>query len=56
MKIVDTFPEDTHTPIVYPIAVTTVSKNPEAPAFEAYMNGPEATKILTDQGFTVLKK
>lgn len=56
VKVVDMFPEHSHTPIVYPIAVTTDSKNPEAVAFEAFMRGPEATKILTDQGFKILKK
>lgn len=55
VKIVDTFPEDTHTPIVYPIAVTKDSKDPDASALEAFLHTPEATKILVGQGFTILK-
>ena len=56
VKVVDTFPEDTHAPIVYPIAVTKDAKNPDAAAFEAFMSGPEATKLLLGQGFTILAK
>ena len=56
VKVVDTFPEDSHAPIVYPIAVTKDSKNPDAAAFEAFMSGPEATTLLTGQGFTILGK
>ena len=56
VKVVDTFPEATHAPIVYPIAVTKDSKNPDAAAFEAFMSGPEATTLLVGQGFTILGK
>lgn len=55
VKVVDTFPEDSHTPIVYPIAVTKDSKSPDAVALEQFMHSDEATKILTTQGFTILK-
>ena len=53
--MIDTFPTSTHDPIVYPIALTKDAKNPDAPAFEAYMRSMEATKILSGQGFTILK-
>ncbi len=56
VKVVDTFPEDTHAPIVYPIAVTKSSTNPDAAGLEAFMRSPEATRILRDQGFTVLAR
>ena len=29
VKVLDTFPEDSHPPIVYPVAVTTAAKNPK---------------------------
>ena len=54
VRVVDTFPEASHAPIVYPIAVTKDAQSPDASALEAFMHTPEATKILTDQGFTIL--
>ena len=56
VKVVDTFPEDSHAPIVYPVAVTTDSKNPDAGALEAFFHAPESVAILKQQGFTVLAK
>ena len=56
VKVVDTFPRDTHAPIVYPIAVTKDSKNSDAIAFESFLRGTDAVKILTRQGFTMLVK
>jgi molybdate transport system substrate-binding protein len=56
VAIVDTFPEDTHPPIVYPIAVTTAAKGPDAAkAFVAYLKGEAASAIFAKQGFTILK-
>ncbi len=56
VRVVDTFPEESHVPIVYPIAVTKDAKSPDAASLEAFMHTPEATKILRDQGFTILAK
>ncbi len=56
VKVVDTFPETSHMPIVYPVAVVKGSKNPDAAGFEAYLHSPEAKTILTGQGFTLLGK
>lgn len=56
VKIVDTFPESSHDPIVYPIAVIASSTNPQASAFAAFLTSQAAVKILTDQGFTVLDR
>jgi molybdate transport system substrate-binding protein len=56
VKVVGVFPNDSHSPIVYPIAVVAGSKNPDAAAFIAFMSSPVAAKILTDQGFTLLSK
>ncbi|WP_158810213.1 molybdate ABC transporter substrate-binding protein, partial [Beijerinckia sp. L45] len=55
VKVIDTFPAATHDPIVYPIALTKDSKNPDAATFEAYMRSMESVKILSGQGFTILK-
>ena len=56
VKIVDFFPDDTHPPIIYPIAVTAASKNPDAAlAFISYLKSPEGQAAFTKQGFTILK-
>jgi molybdate transport system substrate-binding protein len=54
VKIVGTFPADAVPPIIYPVAQTAASKNPDAAAFITYLNGPDATKEFGHYGFTVL--
>ncbi|HEY1736766.1 MAG TPA: molybdate ABC transporter substrate-binding protein [Methylovirgula sp.] len=56
VKVVDTFPESSHEPIVYPIALMANSTNPDAQNFAAFLTSQAAVKILTDQGFTVLDR
>ncbi len=56
VKVVDVFPEDSHAPIVYPVAVTKDSKRPDAVALEAFLHAPESVDILKQQGFTVMAK
>ena len=56
MKVVDTFPADSHDPVLYPIALTANSTNPDAAEFLAYLRSPAAEKILTGQGFTIVPK
>ena len=56
VKVVDTFPEDSHTPVTYPVAVTRDSKNPDAGALEAFLHAPESVEILKQQGFEILAK
>ena len=53
VKIVGTFPADTHEPIVYPMALTR-SARPEAARFADYLRGPAARKIFEKHGFAVL--
>jgi molybdate transport system substrate-binding protein len=55
VRIVGTFPADAVPPIIYPIAQTTSSKNPDAAAFIAYLSAPDATKQFEHYGFSVLK-
>jgi molybdate transport system substrate-binding protein len=55
VRIVGAFPQDTHPPIVYPIALLASSTNPEAAAFVAYLKSPAARPLFEKQGFTVLK-
>jgi molybdate transport system substrate-binding protein len=54
VRIVGVFPETTHAPIVYPVAVMASSKNPDAEFFEAFMTSQAAAKIFDGQGFTML--
>ena len=55
VTVVGTFPEDSHPPIVYPIAITAESKNPDAAAYIEFVKSAEAAALLEAQGFTVLK-
>src|SRR5262249_59908354 len=55
VQIVGTFPDNTHPPIIYPIAVTAASTNPGAPGYVAFLKSPAARPIFVKQGFTVLQ-
>lgn len=55
VKIVGTFPADAVPPIIYPIAQTESSKNPDAAAFIAYLGSPDATTQFEHNGFSVAK-
>jgi molybdate transport system substrate-binding protein len=54
VKVVGTFPEDSHPPVVYPLGLTAESKNPDAVAFAKYLQSAKAKAILEAQGFTFL--
>jgi molybdate transport system substrate-binding protein len=55
VKIVGTFPESSHPPIIYPVALTADAKHPDAAAFLAYVKSAKATPLFEAQGFSVLK-
>jgi len=54
VKVVGTFPEDSHPPITYPVALTKTSTNPDARAFLSYIRSPAARPAFERQGFTIL--
>jgi molybdate transport system substrate-binding protein len=54
VKIVATFPENTHPPIIYPIALTRESSNRDAAALLNFIRSPAARPAFERQGFTVL--
>jgi molybdate transport system substrate-binding protein len=54
VRIVGTFPENTHPPIVYPVALTATAGG-DAPAFLAYLKSAAARPSWEKQGFTLLK-
>jgi molybdate transport system substrate-binding protein len=55
VKIVGAFPESTHPPIIYPIAVTAASTNPDAAAYVGFLKSPAAKPAFEKQGFVVLQ-
>jgi molybdate transport system substrate-binding protein len=55
VKIIGTFPEDSHKPIIYPIAITTASRHPDAAKFLAWLRSPAAAPYFEHRGFTVHK-
>ena len=55
VKVIGVFPEDSHPPIIYPVAVTAASANADAGAFLEYLHSDAATAAFEKQGFTVLK-
>jgi molybdate transport system substrate-binding protein len=54
-KILATFPKDSHTPIVYPIAVVAASTNPDAAEFAKFLSAPDAARIFVSNGFSVIE-
>ena len=53
VRVVDVFPDNTHMPIVYPIAVTAVAKS-DAIKFVDYIRGPVGDATFKKYGFTAL--
>jgi molybdate transport system substrate-binding protein len=54
VRIVASFPEDSHPPIIYPAALTKDSKNADAKAFLDFLRSAKARTAFEKQGFTVL--
>jgi molybdate transport system substrate-binding protein len=55
VKVVAVFPEDSHPPIIYPVAATTAAK-PDATPYLAFLQTQSAKIIFETYGFTVLVK
>ena len=53
VRVVGAFPENSHAPIVYPVAITATSKSPAAPSYLEFLHSPEAERLFEEQGFTV---
>lgn len=54
VKIVGTFPEGSHAPIIYPVAITAASTNPDAQSLYHFLHTGPAAADFTTEGFTVL--
>src|SRR5579871_1535958 len=55
VRIVGTFPDDTHPPIIYPAALTKDSNNAIAAEFLKYIRSVAAKPAFERQGFTMLE-
>lgn len=55
VKVVGVFPEDSHPPIIYPVAATTNAR-PDAATYLAFLRTQAAKTIFEHYGFTVLVK
>ncbi len=49
------FPETSHPPIIYPVAIVASSKNPAAGEYLAFLVSDGASAIFTKNGFTPIK-
>ncbi len=52
VKVVGTFPEDSHKKVEYPLAIIDGHKNATVSAFYDYLKGPQASEIFKRYGFT----
>jgi molybdate transport system substrate-binding protein len=53
VRVVGTFPEDTHPPVTYPFALLKGGDTPEARALLAFLAGPDAAPIYRKLGFSI---
>ena len=53
VKVVGTFPADSHPAIIYPVAATVTAK-PEASDYLAFLRSPAARAVLEKYGFVYL--
>jgi molybdate transport system substrate-binding protein len=51
VRVVDTFPESSHPPIVYPVALTAGARSPRAQAFVDFLRSPEGLAVFSAHGF-----
>jgi molybdate transport system substrate-binding protein len=54
VRIAGEFPEDSHAPIVYPIAIVAEHNDDAAKAFYSFLTGDEARAVFEKYGFTIL--
>ncbi len=55
VAVVGTFPEDSHPPIIYPVAILNESKSAAAAAYLDFLKSEKAAPFFTEQGFSILK-
>jgi len=55
MKMLTLFPEDSHDPIVYPMAIVAGRDRPEVRAFFDFLTGPDGLALFGRYGFKILE-
>jgi molybdate transport system substrate-binding protein len=55
VQVIGTFPEDSHPAILYPVALTASSENPDAAAFLDFLKSDAAKPAFEKQGFVLVK-
>lgn len=55
VRVLATFPPDSHPPIVYPVAKVAASGHPQGAAFVRWLRTPAAQAIFRARGFTVVR-
>jgi molybdate transport system substrate-binding protein len=53
VKVVGTFPQESHDPVAYPVAVVAGKKTEAVEQFIKILKSPEAKNIFIKYGFTV---
>ena len=53
VRVVGTFPSDSHPPITYPFMLTNTGVSTEAKALFAFLTGPDAAQVYKKLGFAV---
>lgn len=56
VRIVATFPVESHPPIIYPLAILRESTHPDAPGLLGFLRGVEAKALFEAQGFFLLNR
>jgi molybdate transport system substrate-binding protein len=54
VSVIGTFPDGSHPPIIYPVAITAASSNADAAELLAFLRSDQAKALFTQQGFVVL--
>ena len=54
VKVLGTFPADSHPDIIYPVGIVAASTADDAAVFVTYLQGAKAQSIFKEQGFTIL--
>ncbi len=55
VEVAGTFPESSHPPIIYPVAIVASSNNPAAVEYVNYLGSEEAAAIFAKHGFAPIK-
>jgi len=53
VRVIASFPVESHPPIIYPLAILSESSHPDAPAFLSFLRGSAAKALFEEQGFSL---